>query len=922
MIGARHGLTRFKGMPLVWTIVALLTGCGSNNTGGSSTPSRAATPVFSVSAGTYTALQSVAITDATAGAIIYYTTNGSTPTTSSAIYSTPISVTTTTTIEAMAVASNHTNSSVASASYTINSPQAAAPAFSVSAGTYAALQSVAITDTTAGATIYYTTDGTPPTTSSTAYSAPVPIATNTTLEALAVASGYTNSSVTSATYTINLPAAPVIAAITDIHQGFIYEIVTDRFVDGDTTNDNPSESPGLYDPKGFTDPATADWNLYWGGDLAGIEQKLNYLKSMGAAGIWISPPMNNIRVNADASNGETGYHGYWPRDWMQIDEHFGDDANSFAAFDNLIAAAHADGIRVYVDFPANDSNPIGAGEDGSLYNNGTLVTTYSTDTGVTPYYHHNPNISNYDDRYQVQYDTLENLADLDQTNPWVDSYLKTAVEQFLSHGVDGFRFDAALETNWGWEYSLENTIANWSGTSSPARMPGQPFIFGEWEDTSTDALYPDSVKFSNHSGMNLLDYPLYWQLADVFGTDGSFYDLDNELTLEDAGSSSSSAQPFTQPNDLVTFFDNHDNPRLLSMGADQMAVKQALSFLLTCRGLPVLYYADEQYLFSDTDGGATPYERNGMTSFSSTDAVLLIQYLAALRASNPALAYGTMTQRWINDDVYIYERQLGTNVILVAINKNPSTDQAITGLDSYLPPGSYTDYLAQTMGGVGIAVTGTAGGNNAVTHFTLPRRSVSIWVSTGAVPPSIGSVTPRVANPGARVTISGASFGVTAGTVNFTVGSTTLPATVTSWSNGQITAVVPVLAPGAATVTVMQGTATSAAAAFTVNTSTLIPVNFSVSGTPILASTDVIMISGNVAELGNWATTFNGAIGPVTIPSAGAGLLTVSVPVGAALQFKFLVLHSDGSTSLEGGANHTYAVPAMGIGATAVTWQN
>jgi len=799
-------------------------------------------------------------------------------------------------------------------------PQAAPPAFSVSAGTYTTLQSVAITDSTAGAAIYYTTDGTTPTTSSAAYSAPIPLAATTTIEALAVVSGYTNSSIASATYTINFPASPAIAPIADIHQGFIYQIVTDRFFDGDTTNDNPSESPGLYAPNGFANPANADWNLYWGGDLAGIQQKLSYLQSMGVAGIWISPPMNNIRVNAGASNGETAYHGYWTRDWMQIDEHFGDDTNSWAAFDNLVTAAHADGIRVYVDYPANDSNPIGAGENGSLYNNGTLVTTYSTDTGATPYYHHNPNISNYGDRYQVQYYTLESLADLDQTNPWVDSYLKTAVTNLLAHGVDGFRFDAVMETNWGWEYSLENTIANWNGTSNPARMPGQPFIFGEWEEGSGDALYPDSVKFSNNSGMNLLDYTLYWQLADVFGTDGSFYNIDNELTLEDAGSSTIPAQAFMQPNDLVTFFDNHDNPRILSQGADRMAVKQAISFLLTCRGVPVLYYGDEQYIYNDTDSGAVPYNRNGMTNFTSNDATLLIQYLAALRSANPAVAYGTMTQRWINNDVYIYERQLGMNVVLVAINKNPSTDQAISGLYTYLPPGSYTDYLAQTMGGLRIVVTGTAGSNNPATDFTLPHRSVSIWVSDGYVPPSIGSVTPRIANPGVAVTLSGAGFGTMAGTVNFNVGSTTLPAIVTNWSNGQITAVVPVLAAGAAMVTVTQGTATSNAAPFTVSSSKLIPVNFSVSGTPVLASTDVIMLTGNVAELGNGAITWNSAIGPVTIPTTGSGLQTVSAPAGATVQFQFFVLHGNGSITSEGG-HHSYTVPSTGVGTAAVIWE-
>jgi len=801
-------------------------------------------------------------------------------------------------------------------------PQAATPSFSVGSGTYTTLQSVAISDSTAGANIRYTTDGSAPTSASTLYAAPIPVATNTTIRALAAASGYTNSSVASATYSINLPAAPPIAAIDDIHQGFIYQIVTDRFFDGDTSNDNPSESPGLFDPNGFANPAAADWNLYWGGDLAGIQHKLGYLKSMGVAGIWISPPVDNIRVNAGSSNGETAYHGYWPRDMMQIDEHFGDDTNSWAAFDNLVTAAHGDGIKVFVDVVTNHTNPIDAGEDGSLYNNGTLITTYSADTGATPYYHHNPDISNYDDRYQVQYYTLEGLADLDQTNPYVDQYLKAAVTQFLTHGADGFRFDAVKDVNWGWEYSLENTIANWSGSAALPTATARPFLFGEWDEGSEDALYPDSVKFSNNSGMNLLDSPLYYQLTDVFGSDKSFHEIDDELTLEDSGSPGSSAQSFAQPNDLVTFFDNHDNARILSLGADQMAVKQAISFLLTCRGVPVLYYGDEQYLHSDTNGGTTPYNRNGMTSFGNSDAVLLIQYLAALRAANPAVAYGTMNQRWINDDVYIYERNLGANTVLIAINKSPSADQAITGLFTNLPPGSYADYLAQTMGGTSIVVTGSAAGNYAVDNFTLPHRSVSIWASAAASPPSIGSVTPRVANPGATVSIAGTGFGTTPGTVTMTVGSNTLAASVSGWSDGQIVAIVPALPGGAGIVTVTQGTATSAAVPLIVSTSALIPVNFSITDTPILASSDVLMLSGSVAELGNWATSWNGAIGPAPIPAAGSGLLTVSVPAGANVEFKFFVLHGDATVTWENGANHSFAVPVTGPGAASVSWQN
>ena len=109
------------------------------------------------------------INEAAAGATIYYTTNGSTPTTSSTNYSGPITVNANETLQAIAAGTNYTNSAVASAAYTI-APVLPTPSFSVAAGTYTTAQTVAISDTTTGATIYYTTNGTTPTTSSTKYS--------------------------------------------------------------------------------------------------------------------------------------------------------------------------------------------------------------------------------------------------------------------------------------------------------------------------------------------------------------------------------------------------------------------------------------------------------------------------------------------------------------------------------------------------------------------------------------------------------------------------------------------------------------------------------------------------------------------------------------------------------------------------------
>ncbi len=167
----------------------------------------AATPTFSVAAGSYPTPQTVTISDATAGATIYYTTNGTMPTTSSTVYSGPITVSTTETLEAIAVETGYNNSAVATAAYTISSTALPAPTFSPIAGTYTTSQSVTIGDATAGTTIYYTTNGTTPTTSSTKYTGAITVSATETLEAMAIETGYTNSAVATAVFNIN-PVLP------------------------------------------------------------------------------------------------------------------------------------------------------------------------------------------------------------------------------------------------------------------------------------------------------------------------------------------------------------------------------------------------------------------------------------------------------------------------------------------------------------------------------------------------------------------------------------------------------------------------------------------------------------------------------------------------------------------------------------------
>lgn len=183
-------------------------GCGGNSSITSSEASQTAAPAFSPGGGSYTSAQSVKITSATAGAVLYCTTDGTTPTTSSPQCPSTATVLSSEYLQAIAVAPGLNASPVTAAGYSIGLPPVSAPAFSPAGGNYTSPQQVTISDATSGANIYYTTNGTTPTAASTHYTGPIPVSANQTVNAIAVASEYSNSAIASATYTISAyPAA-------------------------------------------------------------------------------------------------------------------------------------------------------------------------------------------------------------------------------------------------------------------------------------------------------------------------------------------------------------------------------------------------------------------------------------------------------------------------------------------------------------------------------------------------------------------------------------------------------------------------------------------------------------------------------------------------------------------------------------------
>ena len=180
---------------------AALIGILNSSKGNSGTPVKetVATPAFSVASGAVVSGTSVIITCSTEGAKIYYTTDGTEPTAESTEYTAAISVTAAVTLKAIAIKSGMNKSAVASASYTIT---VATPAFSVESGAVNSGKEVIISCTTEGAKIYYTTDGTEPTASSTEYTAAISVTPPMTLKAIAVKSGMNDSAVASASYLV------------------------------------------------------------------------------------------------------------------------------------------------------------------------------------------------------------------------------------------------------------------------------------------------------------------------------------------------------------------------------------------------------------------------------------------------------------------------------------------------------------------------------------------------------------------------------------------------------------------------------------------------------------------------------------------------------------------------------------------------
>ena len=483
----------------------------------------------------------------------------------------------------------------------------------------------------------------------------------------------------------------------------IYMVLTDRFYDGDSTNNgtlNQEYRPGQL-------------KYTQGGDWKGLTQKLDYIKNLGVTAIWISPPSQNELLSRDGE--ESGYHGYFTHDYNSADPHYGTKQDLI----DLVDTAHAKGLKVILDVVPNHT---------ADYFAGTSTTYSSADyQPAAPFnnpswYHHYGDITNWDNPFQVLNYDLGGLDDLNQDNPDARAAIKDAYKNWVDiTGADGVRVDAARSIPKDFLQEFEQYLG----------VPSFGEIFVGDVDYVSD--------FANYE-WGVLDFPLFFQAREVFAHDASFTTVKSILDQD---------YKYKDVNHLVTFIDNHDRDRFLCLADDNyQKLRLALTFLFTVRGIPDVYYGTEQNCY----GGGVPTEwagiankenREVMPGFSEDGNMYkLIQRLSQLRKDYNCLQTGTQREMWVEDNIYAYSRRNDTTgqEVITVINNGTSneTRQIPIRAESSLGVGTGLTNLLDTSVSVNITAGGVTGKQISL---QIPAKTAYVFTSG-----SVASYTPPARN--------------------------------------------------------------------------------------------------------------------------------------------------------------------------------
>lgn len=424
-----------------------------------------------------------------------------------------------------------------------------------------------------------------------------------------------------------------------------YFVMLDRFFDGDKSNNTGAfeiSEDKLFDSSAILQHGywPKDKGYYMGGDFKGLTEKLDYLKGMGITALWLSPVQKNKAVQGGGklANSSAGYHGYWVTDFTSVDPHFGDEV----AFKKLVDTAHSKGMKVFIDVIVNHTADIIHFKECADCSYRSVADYPYSQSKVTPkinpgfdpkkdhekayeflkdpnyaytpvvapedknikkpswlnnpIYYHNRGNSTFAGENSLLGD-FYGLDDLFTEHPRVVSGMIDIYKDWITkYKIDGFRLDTVKHVN------IEFWQAFVPGIINHAKKEGLPqfFVFGEVFSGDPKVL---SYYTRNTDMPSVLDFALHGAITN------SVTGLETDNVFEKVIYNDDIYRLNATPNKLMNFASNHDLGRIghtilkeNPKASDQELIKRttlAQSLLFFNRGIPVIYYGDEQGFTGD-----------------------------------------------------------------------------------------------------------------------------------------------------------------------------------------------------------------------------------------------------------------------------------------------------------------------------------
>lgn len=433
----------------------------------------------------------------------------------------------------------------------------------------------------------------------------------------------------------------------------MYLIMADRFCDGNPDNNKIGDSLDQFTSK--------DLDGRKGGDIEGITSKLDYLNDLGITSIWITPMLEN--------NMWMSYHGYAATDLYKIDPRFG----SNELYKDLVNQAHDKDLKIIMDHVSNHIGinhwwmkdlPFASWINGTVENH--LNANHNKMTFPDPY-SPGESIDLTWDGWFTNY-----MVDLNQANPFLKKYLIQNTIWWIEYlGIDGIREDT-------YPYCNQYAMADWNKAILD-EYPNFNIVGEIWTgEPAFLAAYQQKNKFGVHLDTQL-PCVTDFALSDAFrnylsgkkGLEGIFNTLAQDFLYYD-------------PNNLLTFFDNHDISRgLFIANGDVEKYKIALTILLTIRGIPKILYGSEIGIVGEKNHGTIRSPFPGGFAKDSLDAFLscdrseyqndifnFTKNLLEIRKNHKSLSEGKLTHFYPFDNVYIYFRETKDESTMIIVNNN------------------------------------------------------------------------------------------------------------------------------------------------------------------------------------------------------------------------------------------------------------